>query len=485
MASASGLAKAVKQAFERSEAAERGLAIDGDTGDIASRLASGSFYTPADVVDHFWREYVGFHRIADLAEFRSHLRDTTFVEPSVGAGVFLFGLMKLALSMGCDFGDLTRLKFVAVDINHHAVDFVARQVERLELETGIRFEGLELVCSDFLDGAFTPAGRLSFVGNPPWARNNPSSRWKNLYADFIERMLDVPTSRRSMSLIVPISIAFSRDYSALRRRLLQHRAVRMESFDNIPDCLFKVGKPGNVNTNKANSQRCCILSVSDSGPAIRQSTAMQRWARGDREVFLKSSPAYIDFNGYAFDGQMPRPSKPWIMEYLKSYGDDVTIGDLCGIGPHRLVVAGVARNFIGLREPQGEDPGVVSLNFQSEVHFAWALQIVGSPVFYEYWRTLGDGFHVTRSDVTRFPISPRLLSVCNSGADRALSLWRQRSEFVRSKLNAGRVIQSYDFRTQFANLLGAVEPSIAEAEIQQFGLPAYQSRLPGLTIPAE
>lgn len=480
------MAKAIEEALERAEAAERGLAIEGKGGDTGQRLASGSFYTPADVVDHFWREYASFHTISSAADFRAHLRKVTFVEPSAGAGIFLFGLMKVLLSSGCEARDLRQLRFVSVDINGKAVDFVREQIRQLELETGIVFEGVETVASDFLGCSFSPDAHLSFIGNPPYVRNRPASRWKNLYADFIEHMLDVPAAGKSLSLIVPISIAFSRDYASLRRRLLQLPAVRLESFDNIPDCLFKAGKPGHTNTNQANSQRCCILTVAADGPSVRESTSLQRWSRGDREAFLQGSPTYVRFTDYSFDSQIPRPSQPWILPYLGAHGDDLTIGEICGAGPHILTVAGVARNFIGVREPTTVDSGVVSLRFASDVHFAWALQIICSPIFYEYWRSLGDGFHVTRSDLLRFPISPRLLSACNAGADRALSIWRRRSDFARSKLNAGKEVVSYDFRAEFADLLDAVFADGTQVVIERpIITPARQAYLPGLTVPAE
>lgn len=484
--SKSALEKAIDRALHRAEAAERGLAIDDGERNIADRLATGSFYTPIDVVDHFWREYADFHGLGDLSSIRCHLAAITFVEPSVGAGVFLFGFLKLAASTGCTVEDFHNLKFVAVDVNKSAVTFLKNELSRLEDELGIAFNGVRLVHGDFLDLTFEVGARLSFVGNPPYVRNGNRSRWKNLYADFIEHMLEMPAAGKALSLIVPISIAFSRDYVSLRRRLLRLPAVRLESFDNIPDCLFKAGKPGHTNTNKANSQRCCILSVADSGPVVRESTELQRWFRGDREAFLQGSPAYVRFTDYTFDSQIPRPSQPWVLPYLNAHRDDLTIGDICGAGTHILTVAGVGRNFIGVREPALADTGVVSLRFASEVHFAWALQIVCSPIFYEYWRSLGDGFHVTRSDLLRFPISPRLLSACNAGVDRTLSLWRRRSDFSRSKLNAGKEVVSFDFRAEFADLLDAVLASETQIAIDgPVTTPVRQACLPGLTIPAE
>lgn len=452
----SGWEQTINEAFFAAEAAEMGLAITEDPGNIDERLSTGSFYTPADVVDHFWREYFDFHDLADLDALRRHLANVTFVEPSAGAGIFLFGLMRAALSAGCSGEDIQSLRIVAVDVNSAALKFIDERLRDIEARSHLSFSHIQLQNLDFLDFTLPAETQASFVGNPPYVRNKPGSRWKNLYADFLQRMLDLPLRQRSISMIVPLSVAFSRDYVNLRRALAPMPGLRLESFDNIPDCLFKAGKPGNQNTNKANSQRCSILSVRDAGPIRREATALQRWFRGDRSDLLARSPAYFDVSSYQFDQQIPRPSVDWIMPYLE-HPADILLGDLLHDGEFGFAVAGVGRNYIGLRDPVSEEASSVLLKFASQRHMLWALQVLGSPLFYEFWRTVGDGFHITRSDIARFPMTSSVISACMQGESRAKAIWASRAAFERTKLNSGKEICSFDFRGQFDDMLSAVK----------------------------
>lgn len=448
------LASIINDALRAAEQAEQGLAIDETQSNIDHRKATGSFYTPIDVVEHFWEEYFRFHDIKTRSALLSHLADFTFVEPAVGAGVFLFGLLKKIYSVTGNGADLEHLKFLAIDINRPALAFITGLLDKISTQTAIKFPNVAFVNSDFRSVSLPSGNKIAFVGNPPYVRNSPGARWKNLYADFFERMLDESSEKRSIALIVPLSVAFSRDYASLRKKMrTENRAIRLESFDNIPDSLFKTGKPGNLNTNKANSQRCCIVMLRNHGPARCDATDLRRWSRKDRANFLGDTPQYIDIGRYAFDEQIPRPSCQWIIDYLAVQRELITIGDLLCAGSHGFSVAGVGRNFIGLRESANSDASSLALSFSSQEQMLWALQIIASPVFYEYWRTVGDGFHVTKSDVTRFPISINLLSGCIENQPVAARVWRKRKTYERQKINSGKPIKSYDFRGCFDRLV--------------------------------
>lgn len=420
------------------------------------------------MVQHFWREYEGFHNLSDLPAWRRHLQRYRFVEPSVGAGVFLFGLLEHLARRGASVEDIALLKFAGVDLNAAALEFVRRQLALLVSKAGFDLAGVTLHLGDFLSFEASPSDCVSYVGNPPYVRNPAGSRWRNIYADFIERMLDAPTKARALSLIVPLSVAFSRDYAQLRSRMDPMVGLRLEAFDNIPDCLFSAGKPGNSNTNKANSQRCVILSAREDGARLRQATELRRWSRGMRRSALESGPLYHDFVDYNFDDQWPRPSSDWILPYLSAAHAAPRVRDLVAPGPYGLGVASVARNFIGLRDLQPRaGAGSIQLTFATERDFAVAFQILASPIFYEWWRSVGDGFHVTRSDVLSFPILPRLRSACLARTAFAIAGWKNRSMFERSKLNAGREVRSYDFRGLFDGLLETViVQSLAAPEVK-------------------
>lgn len=437
------------EAVLAAEAAEFGLAISDSGGNLAERRATGSFYTPADVAEHFWSEYLRFHGIATREQALRHVIEVQFVEPAVGAGIFLFSLLKQLIELGCSPQDLSSIRFAAADINQAALAFVSRQVNHIEARSSLRFGGLTFHQADFRELVIPQGVHVSFVGNPPYVREEPQAKWRNLYATFLDRMISVPAKQVSVGLILPLSIAFSRDYALLRERVRQwSRAIRLANFDNIPDCLFKAGKPGSLNTNRANSQRCSVVFLRNHGAPNMDATELQRWSKKERASFLGAAPRYRDISAYAFDGQFPRPSCDWIMEYLQRAREAAQLGDLLGKGRNAFAVAPVARNFIGIRNGCSSEASSL-LTFPDERHMLWALQILGSPVFYEYWRTIGDGFHVTRSDIERFPVTRHLLRGCADHETHARTCWARRGASARQKLNSGKEVSSFDFRGQF------------------------------------
>jgi hypothetical protein len=92
--------------------------------------------------------------------------------------------------------------------------------------------------------------------------------------------------------------------------------------------------------------------------------------------------------------------------------------------------------------------GAHELAFADKASMLKALLIVSSDLFFEYWMTTGDGFHVTKSDLLEFPITNKLSSVLESKLAMADKMWRRRSRFGKEKLNAGVVTRSFDFSGQ-------------------------------------
>lgn len=269
------------------EEAEMALSSEGP-----GRKSSGSYYTPADVADHFWRLFWRHHQISDRASAKLMIEQTTFVEPSVGAGMFLFSLLRSLASFGLGPESTSSIKFRAVDLNRAALDFVAEQISSLSKRFGASFSGVQLEHGDFLEWVKGVDVRDAvFVGNPPFVTNERGSRWKNLYADFVETMIN-NGGGNGLGLVLPVSVCFSRDYVDLRR-MMRDTALPLSasSYDNMPDYLFKAGKPESGNTNKANSQRCTILNLGGPRAGIVESSALLRWSSAERAAAAASAMA--------------------------------------------------------------------------------------------------------------------------------------------------------------------------------------------------
>jgi hypothetical protein len=286
---------------------------------------------------------------------------------------------------------------------------------------------------------------LVVFGNPPFSRNPAGALHKNAFADFLSKSLDMIQERGSINFIVPLSLCFSRDYSKLRKKIRERRRdAFFSNFDNIPDTLFKSGKPKNKNTNKANSQRCSIITITSIGTGRIFSTDLIRWPKGQRGLVLSRVANFFDCSSYSLDDQFPRPSSPQTIDDFPSWSASIRLGDMVTPdGSFPLHVGSVARNFIAFRDIG--DTASVAICFESEEQRAQALALISSREFYEYWRTIGDGFHVTLGNILSFPVSPELLQKASTQATMYREIWENRETYSKMKMNAGKEVRSYDF----------------------------------------
>jgi hypothetical protein len=402
-------------------------------------------------VSHFWDLFFWHHRICDPAALQAFLSTTQLVEPSAGSGMFVFSFLRKAALLGATPESLAAAKFHVVDINLTALRFFSDRLREIESAIGTRFVGIGPSQKDFLEWASKSCvTNAVFVGNPPFVANSRGSRWRNLYADFVETMLTY-RSVKGVSLILPLSVCFSRDYTNLRALIRSSgMGVSASSYDNIPDCLFKAGKPESTNTNRAISQRCTILNVGGPNAMLRESSALLSWAAAERTSILSSIPTFRSFDDNDRSGQIPRPSSEVLVSYMSEARNAPPFRRfLSKMGRPMFAVGGVARNFIGIRDVEPLDPGCILIKTASEEDRYIALQILSSGIFYDYWRTYGDGFHVTVDLIERFPVTEALAVRFRATSTRAREVWLQRTAYAKEKLNSGRVVRSYDFRTAF------------------------------------
>lgn len=443
----SGWAEAISAVVSRCEFEELALSYDG--ADEASRKLSGSYYTPADAARFFWINFFYINEISDAESARSFIAQREFIEPSVGSGILFFALLEAFSNLGLEDSDVAAISVDLVDVNPKAVDFVGGCLQELRKIFGERFlSGVRVHRQDFMVWAPRENSVRNFVffGNPPFVSEAGSG--ENLASKFMVRCLALSRPSGVVSLIMPMSLCFSKNYSDLRRVIRNSNSdSHFVNFDNIPDTIFKSGKPLSANTNKANSQRCTFANVAIGGARHVWVTRLIRWRSADRTELLSRAPDYIDASLYAFDDQFPRASSAEMVRYLCTHEaakGTRTIGDLLDSdGDFELLISGVARNYIGIREVWAS--GVISLKFASARDFYRALGLVTSRAFFEYWLSLGDGFHVTRGVVVGFPISEEVDLQLERGLRSVRKMWRDRASFSKKKLNRGVIVESYDF----------------------------------------
>ena len=431
------------------ERAEPELSYSLECNSEGRRKLAGAYYTPADVADHFWKIFFERRNIATQPAARQLLESCYFIEPSVGAGALFFSLLKGLADRGLPPDIICTIRADLIDINQQALDFIGSQIAVLEQRWRVKFDGIRLICGNFLNYSPPDTARMPvFFGNPPFVTNERgASKWKNLYADFVERSLGLSKEPAHLHYILPLSIAFSRDYSELRSALRSLNAeISLASYDNIPDTLFKSGKPKHTNTNKANSQRCSILTVVPSACFRLYASRLHRWNKAERPGFLSSLPTFYDVGNYGLDDQIPRPASRQIAHYLHTCSGAKRLAAIVeGSTRFQLVVACVARNYISFRSEA--DTHCTVLGFEREENFLTALGVMASRLFFEYWLSLGDGFHLTKSTILNFPLAPSVENEVRLHHDSIRRFWQNRQQFEKTKLNNGIQTRSYDFST--------------------------------------
>lgn len=445
----------VSACLEAAQQAEWSLAYSTLDACEIDRKGTGSYYTPTDTAAYFWNECFSFCGYESHNDCLNALERYHFVEPAAGAGALVFALFQKLISLGTTPQEIAKIKLTLIDINAKALTFLETEIGNLEKSWNVKFHRISYICTDFLQQSnWLDEDSLFIFGNPPFVANERGNRWKNQFADFTEIALNATNGDGIVQFIVPVSIAFSRDFSDLRAQMrVSGRSVALSSFDNIPDTLFLSGKPGSRNTNKANSQRCSILTVFPEKISRVLTTKMHRWAKADRQTLLSQKPIYFDATNYVFDNQIPRPENYEVFDFINKSANAKRLRMFWErSGPFQLNIAGVARNFIGIREDSKSASH--KLYFYTEEERLLVLLIVTSDLFFSYWRTIGDGFHLTLSNLAQFPVSKEVLSEVTDHIALGDRIWADRKQYKKEKAHPNGVTVSYDFSSVALSLIG-------------------------------
>lgn len=446
----SGSALDIRSALFQAEEAERELSYCEYEPCELKRKELGSYYTPVDVALFFWDEYFRHSKISNRDQAYHFVKNTHFIEPACGSGTLVFALILKLHSFGLSRKDLSSITLTCIDINKRALSFLQSRIQELSKNWGVDFENVELLNVKYADYSLKKLEKAVFVfANPPYTSNSKNvSLWKNQFADFMEQSLSQIGQEGSIHFIVPLSIAFSNHYQSLRNLLLeQNKLIVLSNFDNIPDTLFKSGKPNHSNTNKSNSQRCSIISIIPDLKSKILATKLHRWSKVDRKILLSNPPKYFDVTDVLFQGQFIRPENSEILSYIRSQNHLTFSEYISPVGKYSLYVAGVARNFIAFRDSLSSS--VHELKFDNKKTMYKALILLSSGLFLDYWRTTGDGFHLTKSNLLDFPITEELETYLEQNYLKAKRIWENREKYQKNKKNSGKVILSYDFSSVF------------------------------------
>ena len=310
-------------------------------------------------------------------------------------------------------------------------------------------------------GIMSKGGFDVVIGNPPYVSAkkvrytfpvSEGEEFPDIYGHILSKSMVLTIRMGRCSMIVPLSVTFSRDFMTLRSRLCDWGASWFSSYDNIPAALFS-----------GVSQRCTIW-IGDHQAAGTSVAPMYRW-RSAHRPFLMDNLAYASTEGFdvATFG-LPKFADVTQATVLASLSASDSV-------KHRSVVQGrignqaqlrfsqAARNFVSvfreeppcldattLRKVSASKIGTLRLATEEDTYAA--LASLSGELYFWYWLVRGDGFDVTtwlvRDYLMMLDFLPPQLYGLLIELGRIIDV--ERNRWLVFKKNAGRYVGNFNYR---------------------------------------
>ncbi len=299
------------------------------------------------------------------------------------------------------------------------------------------------------------------IGNPPYVssrsvdyelrRSDWGGAFPDIYAYVFLRSLKLLSERGRLGLIVPLSIQFSRDFSALRTQLLQDCSHWVSAFDNIPAALFQ-----------GVSQRCSVWLLSRRG-SERHLTGLHRWRAVSRPQLFELIRYGVAPDGACSTDGVLKLESAVEAECLSAI---VRAQSKSGSNPivfprtsHSLHFSATARNFLSaytepppalhvdtLRRVESDQGG--ELNLRDEQVLYAAMAVASTDTAFWYWLICGDAFHVTSGFMQALCACLSSLRAEPLGALARIgeTMSARLADALVFKKNAGKYVGNFNFR---------------------------------------
>jgi hypothetical protein len=308
-------------------------------------------------------------------------------------------------------------------------------------------------------GIMSEGGFDVIIGNPPYVEYKKNEKYSaigystedtgNLYSLVVERSTNLAKKTGKLGLIVMLNLTFSDGYESLRQLIAKRSQSSWVSlYDNIPDGLFaSSAKSESENTNKVVSQRVCIL-ISDLAPSkspILFTSSFLRWNRSFRN-FLFANLSYgqiemLSSGTWASLGSSYAPSIYKKMQQIKNQ-----LATYISLhGSEFLQLGATPRYFISAAPEELNRSGIVEIRFGNKNHRHLVECVLNSNLFYWVWRATGDGFHLTKKTIFKFPIPMSMLNDEKTFSKLVKDLENVRPQCRTSKLNKGKLAHNINY----------------------------------------
>jgi hypothetical protein len=404
--------------------------------DMGSRADQGQYFTPDDVAQFM---------VSHAKEFT----DGVWLDPCSGVGNLSYWLVKSQK----DPEKFLRESLILVDRDPLAL-LIASVIMTTHFQTASTdvFHALRerSVCRDYLDDTPLPAHDFTLM-NPPYVGVSQDTRFESfkagdLYAYFLEKAIKHSSG---VIAITPQSFLNAAKFEGLRNTLIGH-GLKIYSFDNVPDTIFKGFKFGSQNTNTSNSTRASI-TVMDKKSSNTAITPLLRWRAAERSsMFDAAAKMLTDFNPdksiFPKCGSDLKPlfdvlsAKPSLKTLLSSTPTE-----------WMLTIPSSPRYFTPAVKRNLSRSSAKTIYFKDENSLKKAYILLNSSVFYWWWRVMDGGMTVSLKTIQTLPIpdfkvDESLISLLEASEQNNLVV----------KMNAGKPNENVKHPVSLVTALNAV-----------------------------
>jgi hypothetical protein len=332
---------------------------------------------------------------------------------------------------------------------------------------------------EFPEACISKDGFSCIICNPPFdtfKENSFFSRGEargtgNLFSHFIVKQVSLNLDKGNIGFVVPLSFACGSSYENVRKLVYQNYEGIFASHYSIRPAKLFPGIDQRITLfftkEKTHSRNCLIYS-----------SRLWRWNLGQEE-FVVNNPD-LGFLGRQNEGFIPKVAgKIGADIYKKIVNSPTTLSTLMCESEYIAYFHGIARywiktyDFIPFFKREGEitpskSSTIGNFCFSSEFSKYLFLLLTNSSLFYYWWITRSDEFHVLSSDFTDFGIND--LNYFQRHSNEVVNLAKElmkdyQIHSIRSSGNAGGRKISFDifFPRKSIAIIHKIDDLVAEA----------------------
>lgn len=326
-------------------------------------------------------------------------------------------------------------------------------------------------------GIMSGGGFDVIIGNPPYVKATPGNRTHDMrdfktfrctdiYAWVLERTAELLRDGGRTAMIVPLSLAFNKDFSSCRGLMKERYSVSWHSHFGIhPGGLFE----GVIVRNTIHIGR----RGSEDGPVYTTKLHLFKEISGRNEEYCQNRPRkavrqimfetlnYIQYDSRLWDEKIPKPHTERLLQAFESMlarGGKMAMNVPKQATKHRLRYKTVVGNWLTFCEefPDCEDDAgnIVGHTQAKDIYFRTtqsknlSMPLLNGKLMLAWWYAVGDEFHLNQGHIISLPLDIDVLpaeSKESVGKIRKSLLRKMKDSIIHTHTN-GRYISNYDLR---------------------------------------